>query len=225
MQNQTMKNIEAVLFDLDGVLVDTAKYHYQSWKAIAEKWDLNLTPQANENLKGLSRKDSLHQILSWADVSLSEAEFNSCLEQKNALYLSLIASLSPQDLLPGVTDWLQFLTQNQYKIGLGSASKNASAILTKLEILHYFETLVDGNQVQLGKPNPEVFLLGSEKLGVSAVNCLVVEDSIAGIEAAKRAQMKTLAIGNPTHFQQADYCVASLDKLLPAQLLKTVKKN
>jgi len=213
-----MKSIEAVLFDLDGVLVDTAKYHYQAWKTMAQKWGFELTLSQNEALKGVSRIDSLKKILDWAGVTLSEAEIRVYLEEKNDMYLAYIANLSQKNLLPGVLTWLQYLKQNQIKIGLGSASKNARLILEKLEILSYFQTLVDGNHVQKGKPDPEVFLLGSQNLGVAPEKCLVIEDSLAGVEAGKRAQMKTLAIGDAQQFQKADFCYSSLEEVNPAPL-------
>lgn len=218
-----MKKIEAVLFDLDGVLVDTAKYHYLSWKSIANKWDFKLTLAHNEKLKGVSRKDSLQKILDWAGATLLEKEMERYLDVKNNMYLKHIAKLSQDDLLPGVVKWLEFLKQNEIKIGLGSASKNAQLILEKLEINPFFQTLVDGNHVSKGKPDPEVFLKGSHNLKVPPERCLVVEDSLAGVEAAHRAQMKTLAIGDAHQFQHADFCFSSLDAIEPAQLFSVIE--
>lgn len=218
-----MKRIEAVLFDLDGVLVDTAKYHYQAWKSIANKWNFKLTPTHNENLKGVSRVDSLKKIFKWAGVTLKVKEMEPHLEEKNKMYLEHIAKLSQKDLLPGVLQWLQYLKQNQINIGLGSASKNARLILEKLEIHSYFQTLVDGNHVKKSKPDPEVFIIGSHNLGVPPEKCLVIEDSLAGVEAAQRAQMKTLAIGDEQQFQRADFCFPSLDEIEPAQFFTLIE--
>ncbi|MBL6669634.1 MAG: beta-phosphoglucomutase [Flavobacteriaceae bacterium] len=216
-----MNKIEAVLFDLDGVLVDTAKYHYRAWQTIAKEFDLVLTLDHNEYLKGVSRIDSFKLILQWAGKEMKESQMQPYLEDKNTRYLTLIEGLTPENLLPGALNWLQYLKNKNIKIGLGSASKNAKIILEKLEIHSFFQTLVDGNHVKKGKPDPEVFLIGSKNLKVQPQNCLVVEDSIAGIQAAQAAKMNTLALGEPKQFTMADSCHWGLDKIEPAQLLQS----
>lgn len=216
-----MNKIEAVLFDLDGVLVDTAKYHYRAWQTIAKEFDLDLTLDHNEYLKGVSRIDSLKLILQWAEKEMKESQMQPYLVNKNTRYLTLTEGLTPENLLPGALNWLQYLKNKNIKIGLGSASKNAKIILEKLDIHSFFQTLVDGNHVKKGKPDPEVFLIGSKNLKVQPHNCLVVEDSIAGIQAAQAAKMNTLALGEPKQFTMADSCHWGLDKIEPLQLLQS----
>ena len=152
---------------------------------------------------------------------MKESQMQPYLEDKNTRYLTLIEGLTPENLLPGALNWLQYLKNKNIKIGLGSASKNAKIILEKLEIHSFFQTLVDGNHVKKGKPDPEVFLIGSKNLKVQPQNCLVVEDSIAGIQAAQAAKMNTLALGEPKQFTMADSCHWGLDKIEPAQLLQS----
>jgi len=201
------------LFDLDGVIVDTAQYHFLAWKKIAAQCGYELTVQDNEQLKGVSRPDSLNRILEMAGTSLNETTFESYLQQKNNNYLELIQGVTPDDILPGVQAALNFLKVNKVKIGLGSASKNALIILEKLQITSFFEAIIDGNSVQHGKPQPEVFLKGSNALGVAAEACVVFEDSQAGIDAAKAAGMTAVALGDAELFENKDYCYPDFEAL------------
>jgi len=201
------------LFDLDGVIVDTAQYHFLAWKKIAAQCGYELTVQDNEQLKGVSRPDSLNRILEMAGTSLNETTFESYLQQKNTNYLELIQGVTPDDILPGVQAALNFLKVNKVKIGLGSASKNALIILEKLQITSFFEAIIDGNSVQHGKPQPEVFLKGSNALGVAAEACVVFEDSQAGIDAAKAAGMTAVALGDAELFENKDYCYPDFEAL------------
>lgn len=207
------KKHHCALFDLDGVLVDTAKYHFLAWKKIAAEFDYELTEADNEQLKGVSRSDSLKIILSLGKKTLDEVTFESFLHQKNNDYLNLIQEVTPSDLLVGVKRTLDFLKKSKIKIGLGSASKNALIILDKLQITSYFETIVDGNAVQNGKPHPEVFLKGSKALNVAPEDCVVFEDSQAGIIAAKAGGMTAIALGRPESFSKMDYCFPDFEAL------------
>jgi len=208
-----LKKHRCALFDLDGVIVDTAKYHFLAWKKIAAQCGYELTLQDNEQLKGVSRPDSLNRILEMAGTRLDETTFESYLHQKNKDYLQLIQEVTPEDILPGVQAALNFLKVNKVKIGLGSASKNALIILEKLQITSFFEAIIDGNSVQHGKPQPEVFLKGSNALGVAAEACVVFEDSQAGIDAAKAAGMTAVALGDAELFENKDYCYPDFEAL------------
>ena len=194
------------LFDLDGVIVDTAKYHFLAWKKIAKNIGCDLTHQDNEKLKGVSRSDSLRIILNIANITITPEDFEYYLIQKNNDYLVLIQSISPSDILPGISEALSFLKERGLKIGLGSASKNAKIILDKLQLTNYFEAIIDGNLVENGKPDPEVFLKGSTALKVSPERCIVFEDAVAGISAAKAAGMTSIALGDKKTFSNADFC-------------------
>ena len=201
------------LFDLDGVIVDTAKYHFLAWKKIAKNIGYDLTHKDNEQLKGISRQDSLNIILDLANVTINLEVFNHYLIQKNNDYLILIQSISPNDILPGILEALTFLKERGIKIGLGSASKNAKIILQKLQLMDYFEVIIDGNIVIKGKPDPEVFLKGSTALNVPNDRCVVFEDAFAGIIAAKKAGMTAIALGDKKFFSNADFCFSNFTQL------------
>lgn len=213
-----LKKHRCALFDLDGVIVDTAKCHFLAWKKIAAQCGYELTLQDNEQLKGVSRPDSLNRILEMAGTRLDETTFESYLHQKNKDYLQLIQEVTPEDILPGVQAALNFFKVNKVKIGLGSASKNALIILEKLQITSFFEVIIDGNSVQQGKPHPEVFLKGSNALGEAAEACVVFEDSQAGIDAAKAGGMTAVALGDKKLFKNMDYCYPNFEVLDEAVL-------
>ena len=200
--------IEAVIFDLDGVLTDTAVYHYQYWKAVADKFNYDLTEHDNEKLKGVSRADSLKLILQRASVTLPQEEIPLLLQEKNDHYLLLINELGQKDILPGVLDFLTLLESQNCAKAVGSSSKNAPFILEKLGLAPRFAAVIDGNGVKNTKPDQEVFLNAAQKLGVNPERCLVVEDAPSGIQAAKAAGMKVVGIGHD--LEQADLCVSSL---------------
>ena len=201
--------MKAALFDLDGVIVDTAKYHYEAWASIAQTLGYTLSAEKNEALKGVSRDQSLMRILDWSGATVNEETFQSLLKKKNRHYLSLVASLVPKDALPGVLSFLETLQYKTISIGLGSASKNARLILERLKIMSFFDAIVDGNDVKQGKPHPEVFLKGAKALGVSPHNCVVFEDSQAGIDAAVSAKMTAIAIGSPEVLSNATKYIPS----------------
>ena len=208
-----MEKHQCALFDLDGVVVNTAQYHYLAWKNIAHLVGYDLTFQDNEQLKGVSRPDSLRVILKMAQTSISQDEFDRFLIQKNEDYLVLVQALKTTDILPGISEGLVFLKDKGIKIGLGSASKNALLILEKLNLTSYFDVIIDGNQVKKGKPHPEVFLKGSTALNVKPKACVVFEDASAGIEAAKAARMTAIALGEPNEFKGADFCFSHFNAI------------
>jgi beta-phosphoglucomutase len=200
-----MKENKGIIFDLDGVIVDTAKFHFLAWRQLANDMGFDIDLEQNEQLKGVSRVHSLQQILKWGDKTVPEAEFQRLMTVKNEDYLARISDMNEDDLLPGVKKVLDYLTENKVPFALGSASKNARPILKSLKIHDRFVAIVDGNDVQKAKPDPEVFLIAAEKLGMAPENCIVFEDSVAGIEAANNAGMISIGIGDKEVLKEADY--------------------
>lgn len=213
--------MKAFIFDLDGVLVDTAKYHYIAWKTIGTSFNFNLTETQNERLKGISRADSLDLMLGWAETEMNQEQKEVLLGKKNEHYLELIQEMDQDEILPGVLTVLNFTKENNLAVALGSASKNAQLILKKLDLLPYFDSIVDGTHVTHSKPNPEVFLLGAKNLKTPANQCVVFEDAAAGVAAAKAAQMIAVGIGDAKELAAADYLFDSLDAL-DSNLLQTL---
>ena len=198
-------NKKAFIFDLDGVIVDTAKYHFLAWQKIAAELGIEFTPEHNEDLKGVSRVRSLDIILDLGGIQASQEDKNKWLVQKNEDYLSYLVNMNYSEILPGVTPVLQFLKENNQGIALGSASKNARPILEKTGILDYFEVIVDGNDVTNAKPDPEVFLQATQGLNISNEKAIVFEDSVAGIQAANIAKMTSIGIGEASVLHEAQY--------------------
>ena len=196
---------KAFIFDLDGVIVDTAKYHYLAWKKIANELGIEFTHDHNELLKGVSRIRSLDIILGLGKVEASQAQKDQWLIQKNEDYLSYLVDMDQSEILPGVMTVLEFLKANHQPIALGSASKNARPILEKTGILSFFDAIVDGNDVSNAKPDPEVFLQAAQKLDVPNDNSIVFEDSVAGIQAANIASMISIGIGDATILNEAKF--------------------
>lgn len=185
---------EAFIFDLDGVLVDSAKFHYLAWKAIADKLEINFTLKDNERLKGVSRRESLEILLSLKPLNITEADKCKLMEEKNALYLEYIMKMTEHDILPGARDFLCEARNRGLKISLASASKNASLILKQVKIIELFDAIIDGNMTSRTKPDPEVFIKAADALKSPYEHCVVFEDAEAGIEAACRAGMLPVAI-------------------------------
>lgn len=193
------------IFDLDGVIVDTAKYHFLAWKSLANSIEIDFTHAQNEQLKGVSRIKSLEKILNWGDITISEDKFNELLHIKNRDYLNYIETMSESEILPDVSKTLDDLINRNQPIALGSSSKNAIEILKKVDLLHKFNSIVDGNDVVKAKPDPEVFLKASRLLNVEPNNCIVFEDSIAGIQAANAVNMISVGIGEKDILHEADH--------------------
>ena len=199
-----MNKIKACLFDLDGVVVDTAKYHYLAWKRLANNLGFDFTEKDNERLKGVSRTQSLEILLSIGKAQPTEEEKVKMAEEKNNWYVEYISKLDESEILPGVKNFLIELRHKGIKIALGSASKNSMLILNNLNLTSYFDAIVDGNKVAKAKPDPEVFLLGARELSVQPSECVVFEDAQAGIDAAKAANMKVIGIGQKDVLLNAD---------------------
>lgn len=200
-----MKKRKGFIFDLDGVIVDTAKYHYLAWKKIANELGIDFTLEHNELLKGVSRVRSLDIILELGKVDASQEQKDKWLLQKNEDYLSYLVDMNETEILPGVMKVLRFLKDNDQLIALGSASKNARPILEKTGVLHFFDAVVDGNDVVNAKPDPEVFVHAACLLNVSNEDSIVFEDSVAGIQAANIAKMMSIGIGEEKILHEAEY--------------------
>ena len=198
-------NKKGFIFDLDGVIVDTAKYHFLAWRKLANSIGVDFTHEQNEQLKGVSRVKSLEKILEWGNKTISEEEFQQLMSSKNDDYLSHISNMDEDEILIDVPKILDYLIEQNQGISLGSASKNARAILDKVNLLSKFEAIVDGNGVAKGKPNPEVFLNAAQQLKIEPKNCIVFEDALAGIQAANAAQMISIGIGDKEVLHEADY--------------------
>ncbi len=190
--------IKACIFDLDGVIVDTAKYHFQAWRRLANELGFDFSEKENEKLKGVGRMESLDLILSWGGVQKDQKEKEALAARKNQWYVELIEHMTPAEILPGVLPFLKDLKNRGIKVALGSASKNARTILRRIELDHVFDAIIDGNATTRSKPDPEVFLLGAQSLGVEPKETVVFEDAEKGIEAALNGGFWTVGVGDPT---------------------------
>jgi beta-phosphoglucomutase len=214
--------IQAFVFDLDGVLTDTAEYHFLAWQQLATQLGIDFSREDNELLKGVDRMGSLELILKLGKVQLSQDEKLKLAAQKNTDYLKLVESMSPADLFPGVLPLFSSLKAAGIKTALASASKNAALVLQKLGIPDLFDYVADSNFIQNGKPDPEIFLTCAKALGVAPERCIGVEDAPAGVTAIKAAGMYALGIGEARALAQADLvipAVSAIDQPLLTRLL------
>jgi beta-phosphoglucomutase len=211
-------NIEACIFDLDGVIVDTAVYHYKAWKRLANQLGFDFTEEQNEHLKGVSRIRSLELILGWGGVTKTDAEKEELATRKNTWYVEMINQMKPDEILPGAKEFLEACKNAGIKTALGSASKNSMTILEKVNIVGLFDAVVDGNKVTKAKPDPEVFLTGARELDVDPAHCVVFEDAIAGVEAALRGGMKAVGVGSVKVLCEADLVINGLDEMTLGKL-------
>lgn len=205
--------IKAVIFDLDGVIVSTDEYHYQAWKSIADKENIEFNRSINNELRGVSRAESLEIILEKANKEYTQDEKAILLEKKNDIYRSLLANLSSSEILEGVNEVIDYLKSNNIKVAIGSSSKNTSLILEKIGLSNIFDEIADGTMITKSKPNPEVFILAANKLGIDPKECLVVEDAEAGVEAALAGNMIVAAVGDAIKSNKATYNLNKLIKL------------
>ena len=204
---------KAIIFDLDGVIVDTAKYHYLAWRKIALDLGFDFSEAQNEMLKGVSRVQSLEFLLESGQVTLSQSEKERLLREKNEHYLSLISHMNETELLEGIPALLRALRTHQIPFALGSASKNARLILDALHLTDWFTAIVDGNEVTQAKPDPEVFLIAAQKLGYKPEDCIVVEDSQAGIQAANAVGMTSVGIGSKEVLYESKFLLENTAQL------------
>ncbi|MDI3526923.1 MAG: beta-phosphoglucomutase [Tenuifilum sp.] len=219
-----MNSIKACIFDLDGVVVDTAKYHYLAWRRLANELGFEFTEQHNERLKGVSRMRSLEILLEVGGIALPDNEMEKLASKKNAWYVEYIQKMTPSEILPGAKELLEELRCNGIKLSLGSASKNSPLILERIGLKNHFDAIVDGNSVTIAKPAPDIFLTAAKKLGVEPEDCVVFEDAEAGIEAAINAKMRTVGIGNPQILNRADVVMPNLKDFTYSKLIEIFKK-
>lgn len=215
-----MNTIKACIFDLDGVIVDTAVYHYKAWKRLANSLGFDFTEHQNEQLKGVSRVRSLQLILGWGGVTKTEAEQEQLATLKNTWYMEMVNQMKPEEILPGAKEFLTTCRAVGLKTALGSASKNSMTILEKIGITDMFDAVIDGNKVSKAKPDPDVFLAGAQALGVQPEECVVFEDAIAGVEAAIAGDMKVVGIGSPDVLKSANLVIKGLDEMTLDKLYK-----
>jgi beta-phosphoglucomutase len=200
--------IQAVIFDLDGVIIDTAHYHYIAWKRLASEFGITLTPAHNELLKGVSRLRSLEIILSLGNITLPQEQMEKLAEKKNKWFVEYIESIRPEEIYPGVLDLIHNLRKKKIKVGLASSSRNSPRVIELLGIAKDFDTLIDGTMIIHTKPDPEIFLLAAHRLGVDPAHCVVFEDAAAGVEAALAAGIKCVGIGQQSQLGKANKVIA-----------------
>ncbi len=209
-----MRDFDAVIFDLDGVICYTDEYHYQAWKAMADSIGVSFDREINNRLRGVSRMASLDIVLEKYHGELSEAEKEELADQKNEIYKKLLAQMSPADLSDEVKSTLDELRRRGYQLAIGSSSKNARFILRQIGLGEYFDAVSDGNNITRSKPDPEVFEKAAKMLWVGAKRCLVVEDAVSGAEAAHKGGMKAACVGDASRVGAGDYNMKSVKDLL-----------
>lgn len=211
--------IKGFIFDLDGVLVDTAKFHFKAWKRLAHSLDIDFSEKQNEHLKGIGREESLKKILEWGNKTVSDDEFENLMLQKNEWYLEMVNTMKEGDTLPGVNKFLQGTRKLNLKTALGSASKNAKTILEHVNLTNFFDAIIDGTQTTKSKPNPQVFEMAAEALQLEPTSLVVFEDSLAGIEAANNGGFRCVGIGNKKVLKKADVVYHNLEQLSPVVII------
>jgi|TARA_B110000977_G_scaffold106978_1_gene139334 beta-phosphoglucomutase len=216
-------NKKCFIFDLDGVIVDTAKYHFLAWKNLANSIGIDFSQAQNEQLKGVSREQSLTKILAWGGKTLSATDFQDLMRKKNEAYLNYIATMGRSELLPDVERTIDYLIETNQYVTLGSASKNARPILEKTNLIEAFDAIVDGNDVSEAKPNPEVFLKAAQLTNAQPNHCIVFEDSVAGIQAANAAGMISIGIGNESVLNEAVHNFTSFTEISNSFLEELIK--
>ena len=217
-------SLQACIFDLDGVIVDTAKYHFLAWKRLADKLGIKFLEEDNELLKGVSRMDSLEIILNIGKMKLSEDQKHEFAMLKNKWYVDYISRMTPDEILPGSLEFINELRNADIRVAIGSASKNTPMILERVGIKKLFDAVADGNIVSKAKPDPEVFLKAAEMVGIAPGNCIVFEDAIAGVQAALNAGMKCIGVGLPDVLTEAHFVISGLNEM-SLRKLKSFEKE
>ena len=212
----------ACIFDLDGVLVDTAKYHFKAWKRLTDKLGIDFTENDNERLKGVSRMASLEIILEIGKIKLDEKKKLEYATLKNDWYIEYISKMTPSDVLPGCVQFIMELKNAKIRIAIGSASKNTPIILERVGIQGMFDAVADGNNITRAKPDPEVFLKAAEMVGIRPEDCVVFEDAVAGVQAALNAGMMCIGIGSPEVLTKAHFVVPGL-YVMNMEKLRTIE--
>jgi len=210
---------EGVIFDLDGVIVDTAKYHFLAWKRLAEELNIDFTKEDNERLKGVSRMACMDIILELGARDLSQEKKVALATRKNEWYLEYVNKMDQSEILPGSVEMIETLKDMKVSIAIGSASKNAKTILEKVGLIDQFDFISDGTIVTKAKPDPEVFMIAADEMKVDYDKCIVFEDSEAGIEAAKRVNMLAIGIGRKENLPASDMIFSGLDAVAIKEII------
>lgn len=220
MENK--KDIQLCIFDLDGVIVDTAKYHFLAWRELGREFGFEITKKDNEKLKGVSRVQSLKLILEWAGVEKSIEEQSVLAAKKNQHYVNLIQELKPKDVFVGISDFIMELRNKDIKCSIGSASKNTRLILNKLKITDLFDYIVDGTMTVNSKPHPEVFLKSTDHLGIAPKNTVVFEDASKGIDAALKGGMYAIGVGDEEELSHANAVISDFEWFNLNEMIKVL---
>jgi len=215
--------IKACLFDLDGVIVDTAKYHFAAWRKMANALGFDFSEKENEQLKGVSRMGSINLILGWGGITLTEEEKVKWAAQKNDWYLEFLQKMNQKEILPGALEFVQDLQNKGYRIALGSASKNAVLALSKVEMLHFFEEIIDGNKTTKSKPDPQVFQMGAAALDCEPAECIVFEDAESGVTAANVGGFYSVGMGSPENLGHANLVLSSLENITVEEIISKIE--
>lgn len=216
---------KAWIFDLDGVIVETAHFHFKAWQRLAESLDIHFDESHNEALKGVSRSESLRKILALDDREVSDEKFQQLMDTKNNWYQDSISQITPDDMLEGIPEFLRELEEMGVKLVIGSSSKNAQYIMNYLELTERFDAIIDGTKVTNTKPDPEVFLLGAEAVDVEPSECIVFEDAASGVKAANAANMTCVGVGSEEILGDADLVISTFRNLTPKKLLAQLEAN
>jgi len=211
--------IKACIFDLDGVIVDTAKYHFQSWRKLANELGFDINKEQDELLKGVSRMESLDILLNFGGLSFDQEKKEQLAAQKNEWYIELISHMTPEEIFPGVRELISELRDQGIKTALGSASKNAMHILEHINMVNDFDAIIDGNKITKTKPDPQIFLKAAEALNVEPKMCIVFEDAKAGIESAINANMIAIGVGHAQNLTEAKFVIPSLADITVQEIL------
>jgi beta-phosphoglucomutase len=221
------KPLQAFIFDLDGVITDTAEYHYLAWKTLGEELGIPFTREFNEELKGVSRMDSLEKILTLGNRQddFTQEEKESLATKKNEHYVQLIANINPNDILPGIKELIFAIKEKGYKLGLASVSKNAFAVMESLELKKEFDIIVDAATIAKGKPDPEIFLTAAKLLNVEPAACIGIEDAAAGVDSIKDAGMFAVGVGSEESLVKADLIYSSTDELSLTEIISAFQNK
>jgi beta-phosphoglucomutase len=224
-QKNNLMKATACIFDLDGVIVDTRKYHYKAWKRLATAMTIDFTEAENERLKGVSRMDSLNLILGWGNLEADEPTKDELARRKNEWFLEYLQEMTPKEILKGVVPLLRDIRKAGVKIALASPSKNAIFMLDKIQLLPYFDAIVDGNNLLQNKPDPALFLKAAHALGVSPKTCMVFENTVTGIEAGVSAGMRTVGVGDAKILREADLVLPDFEYITYNEIAEALSMN
>lgn len=219
------EKMKGFIFNLDGVIVDTAKYHYMAWRRLADEMGVDFPLEQHEQLRSLSRMESLEKLLEWGGLYMTEAEKLHWADVKNNWYQGLIAHMTPEEVLPGVLPFLNEVRSSGGKTALSSASSNAQSVLKSTNLETYFDVILDGSAARKAKPHPECFLLASAALGLTPMECIVFDDAVLGVQAARNGGFHIVGIGNPEHLPLAELVIPGFEHCHLAEILEAVDKH